>query len=182
MSLSLTLVTLLRLNAVTSMNSDDEIRRLKRFIIVSWTLLLTLFLGLVLWGSLEIRQFNETVRLTVSREPRIIQGLNGLNGLPGMNGQPGAQGNSGVNGNNGNNGQDGQSITPEEIAQAVSSYLQENPVPSVQGAMGTTGQDGKDLQIQLDTKSCELESKYSTDDDWSSLAQLPIPCTAQDTQ
>jgi hypothetical protein len=148
------------------MKDDDEIRRLKRFIVISWGLLLAVVLLLAVLGSLQASKLNRSIQVS-NTAPKIIKGVDGKDGLPGEQGLPGIPGSPGTPGT------DGQNITPDQIVAAVTQYMTLNPVTGQQGPAGT---DGKNLQVQIDPASCLLESKYDTDAFWSVLAQLPIPC------
>lgn len=56
------------------------------------------------------------------------------------------------------------------------------PVPGPIGDVGPEGKPGVNaaqLLIRVDSKSCELQSKYDGDDFWQFLAQLPKPCEAE---
>lgn len=167
------------------MNNDNEIKRLKRFIIISWSMLLILIVGLVFWASINIKELKSQVQLAVNKQPTIVHGINGSSGPQGLPGVSivGAQGLQGTNGTNGSNGVNGQTVTPEELADSISQYLLDNPVvsqPGPPGIQGNAGQDGRTLQIQVDQVTCQLESKYDDSDSWSVIAQLPQPCEAND--
>lgn len=156
------------------MNSNDEIRRLKRFIIISWVLLLLIVIGLVVWASLQFRHFNEQIQVASSKTPVVIRGIDGKQGMPGLSimGSPGQS----------IQGPPGQNVTPQEIAQAVAAYLQANPVVAMVGNSGKDGNDGLTLQLRIDPITCQLESKYTISDDWSVVAQLPMPCTSNEAE
>lgn len=145
----------------------DEMKRKDRFIIVSWLLLLLIIVGLTTWASVEIRNLKSEIQLAISKQPTVIKGIDGREGLQGV------QGVSGINGLNGSNGVNGQSVTPEQIATAVSQYLQANPPASVQGPPGKDGVNGKSIQIELDPVTCSLQSKYDDSDSWNILAIIP---------
>lgn len=147
---------------------DDELKRLKRFIYVSWSLLLIIIIGLTFWGSVELRKLNSII--LAGSNAKIIKGIDGKDGANGV---------AGINGLNGVNGQSGQNITTDQIAAAVSAYLTLNPpaqgIAGVSGDSGINGTDGLTLQIQV-TNSCQIQTKYTTSDVWTPLAQLPLPC------
>lgn len=144
---------------------DDELKRLKRFIYVSWCLLLAVIIGLTVWGSVELRKLNQSVQFA---NARVIHGIDGSNGTNGASiiGPEGPSGRSVA-------GKDGQSITSDQIASAVASYLTLNPPAA--GQPGTPGNDGLTLEVQV-TAGCQLQSKYSDSDVWTPLAQLILPC------
>jgi len=133
--------------------------------------------------SMYPRKLDETKASIIKtlREAQTVQGTpgdDGRDGLPGPVGKTGANGYNGQNGSNGVSipGKDGANITPDQIAFALSDYLRLNPVATVTGARGAPGEQQL-LQVNSDT--CELMSKYISDDSWSIIAQLPKPCEPQ---
>jgi len=156
------------------MGRDDEIRRLKRFIVVSWAALLAVILLLVVLGSHEIKNLNKSITILADKRPTVIHGIDGKNGLDGAQGLPGLPGLPGLNGRN---GQDGKSVTASQIVQAVSDYLRSNPAPA--GKQGAPGQNGRTVTLQVNANNCQLQEKYTDDDNWITIAQLPLPCTVK---
>lgn len=151
------------------MNDRDELRRLRRFIVISWAFLLAIILGVTIWGSVQVRNLRSTLLLASSKEPQIIKGIDGKDGAEGAQGPIGAS-------IIGPAGTDGSNATPEQIVAAVNQYFIVHPPQTIQGQKGDDGVDGQSLQVEVDALTCQLRSKYSSSDFWTTLAQLPIPC------
>ena len=67
----------------------------------------------------------------------------------------------------------GTSVTADQIATAVSEYMRLNPV---QALIGPRGEPGDKQQTILNQETCELLSKYTSEETWFVLAILPKPC------
>lgn len=98
----------------------------------------------------------------------------------GVDGQSivGPQGLSGTNGLNGVDGINGQNVTSDQIATAVSAYLQVNPPASgAQGEKGDTGlqgpagTDASTVELQYNTVKAQIEWRYNGDTSWQVLVQ-----------
>lgn len=152
---------------------DKEIKRLKRFIKISWALLLLFVVALVAYFSYQVGTLKRELALVSNTQPTVIQGINGQNGLQGIQGVAGINGKDGAPGKS---GKDGKSVTASQIASAVSTYLTLHPVKTVAGAQGEAGKDGVTPVLKVDTSTCSLQTQLSGDDGWSVLAQLPKPC------
>lgn len=63
-------------------------------------------------------------------------------GKSGVSGSPGSIGASGASGSNGTNGSDGASVTPDQVAQAVTNYCAAQSGGTCKGEPGTNGKDG----------------------------------------
>ncbi len=153
------------------MKYDSEFRRLRRIAIGCLIALIIYTIAIVGFFSWRV---GSVERMFLAEQPKIIQGPQGIQGLQGQQGIAGPAGSPGLPGVNGNPGHDGNSVTPQQIADAVSSYLTLNPPAS--GQKGDNGLNGLSPIIKVDPVSCQLESQYPGDDGWNVLAQLPIPC------
>lgn len=163
------------------MHNDNDFKRLKLIIVLTWVLGLLTLIGITFYFSYQIKTLKDSITVVHSEKPIVIHGIdgkNGVNGLPGLS-IVGAQGPIGIAGTNGMNG---QSVTSAEIAAAVTTYLQTNPVIGQTGKAGKPGTTGQSIEVQVDPVSCQLESKYPSDDSWTFLAQLPSPCTTNTDQ
>lgn len=89
-------------------------------------------------------------------------GSTGLQGQPGISVQ-GPQGTQGVQGTS------GVSVTPDELASAVSTYLQVNP-PSP-GAQGDPGTAGAQVELRVNPGTKNLEWRYDGQLTWQILLQ-----------
>lgn len=155
--------------------NDQEHRRLRRLVLRCFFFSLALIIILAFCGSYELRQFNEELALkkttivkqqTIVEESKPLASLSPVNGTNGKNGSPGINGQSGVDGTN---GADGQNVTPDEIAQAVSSYLQANPPE--QGIQGPAGVSGRTVLLRLDPLSNLEECQYLGDLIWQPISE-----------
>lgn len=71
-------------------------------------------------------------------------GQPGRDGVDGASGRDGLDGAKGLDGRDGNDGRDGASVTEDQVAAAVETYLTANPPPA--GRDGSDGRDGVDGQ------------------------------------
>lgn len=150
---------------------EQEYKRLRRLVLRCFFVSLLLIVIAVFAISYKLKELNTQFasykpqiikQTTVERFSTLppIEGLNGLNGSPGV---PGA------NGSNGTNGIDGQNITPDQIAAAVSAYLEANP-PST-GAQGQPGTPGRTAFVRNDPITGVLECQYFGDLAWQPLSE-----------
>lgn len=160
------------------MNSDElskELRRQRRANYVqSWLIFLLVVAGICYFSS-QVNNLKQQVKLLSSTQAKPIDVINGSDGQDGIDG---------INGWDGDDGRNGKDVTPELIAAAVSQYLAENPPPP--GPQGLTGEPGKDgtngedavvFDVRLDTTTCTLQKKLSTDTFWLDVAQYnPLAC------
>lgn len=149
---------------------DREYKRLRRLVLRCFFLSLVLIVLAVSWGSYKLKSLNAQFatqktpivkQITVNRyQP--VYGINGTNGQQGTNGAPGA-------GSPGSNGQDGQNVTADQIAQAVTAYLQANPPKA--GIRGPAGVPGAIVFIQTNPITGLLECRYGTDTIWQPISE-----------
>lgn len=111
---------------------DQEYKRLKRFIIVSWSILLIVVVGLAIWGSYEIKNLKEIVAQkpqsqTIEKPVKGIDGKNGVSivGPIGPSGLVGIQGNTGKTGLRGEKGNKGDQGNPGVPGRVV--FVRQNP-------------------------------------------------------
>lgn len=128
---------------------DPEYKRLKRFIVVSWALLLAIICALVFWGTVQIKN----LKSVVENRPQIIQqkGIDGANGSS-IIGPSGPTGATGMQGELGVQGIQGVQGIPGEVGP--------------QGPQGDPGPAGKIIYIRQNPVSGELECKYGNDTFW----------------
>lgn len=148
-----------------------EYKRLRRLILRCFFISLTLIVVAVFLGSLKLRSLNAqfTSQKTQTVKQIIVEKYSSIPGVSGLNGQPGSVGKNGLDGTNGFNGQNGLNITPDQIADAVSAYLQANP-PSP-GAQGATGATGRAIFERNNPMSGLLECQYVGDLVWQPIAE-----------
>lgn len=134
---------------------DPEYKRLKRFIVVSWALLLAIICALVFWGTVQIKN----LKSVVESRPQIIQqkGIDGANGSS-IIGPSGASGATGIQGESGVQGIQG--------TQGISGVTGEAGPQGPQGPQGDPGPAGKIIYIRQNPVSGELECKYGNDTFW----------------
>lgn len=108
--------------------------------------------------------------LAVLNKPKDIQNFIGQNGKDGQSivGAMGSVGVQGLPGIAGKDGVDAQSV--------INNFTVNVPVPGDKGDTGDQGAPGEQLILRV-TAMCLLQSQYQGDDLWTTLAQLPIPCT-----
>lgn len=154
---------------------EDELRRLRHFLAVSWSLLLICLLVLTYWGSTQIKNLKSSIAASYPKQSVVVHGIDGKNGANGINGLTivGPAGSPGTNGIN------GLSVTAEQVAAAVIQYCSSGNCTGVTGSQGANGTDGRTLQIQVDTSTCQLQQKYEDDDNWTPIAQLAKPCNVE---
>lgn len=101
--------------------------------------------------------------------------VKGPTGDIGPVGPAGPQGQTGISlqgspGPQGVQGQPGVNVTPDQIASAVSDYLQANP--PIQGGQGDPGISGREVELQSDPLTGDLEWRYVGDSFWQPLLKL----------
>lgn len=137
---------------------DPEYKRLKRFIILSWTLLLIVLVALAFWGSYQIKNLKHQVKAIPLVEGPIgltgtdgEQGLVGIQGPRGDTGTMGPKGDAGLQGNQGASGATGP----------------EGP----QGPPGPTGKAGPAVFVRQNPDTGEWECRYGSDIIWSPISE-----------
>lgn len=156
------------------MKPDDELRRLRRLIVIVSMVATAFICGLVLWASVQVKNLKSQVIGLSSAKVQVIRGIDGKDGVTTYKTITVT-----VPGKDGANGKDGQNATSDQIAAAVAAYLRLNPVvglPGIKGDPGSPGNNGRTLQIRVDYTTCQLEEKYIDDDSWTPVAQLSSPC------
>lgn len=150
---------------------DREYKRLRRLVLRCFFISLFLIVIAVFSISYKLKSLNtqfanqktQIIKQTIVQKYQPSPGVNGLNGLNGSNGL------AGVNGTNGSNGQNGLDITPNQIASAVSSYLQANPIPI--GPQGQPGTPGRTVFLRLDPITGLEECQYLGDLVWQPITE-----------
>lgn len=163
--------------------NDLEYKRLKRLILWSWGLLLLVLVAIVVVGTAKLSQINNSIAIldTEQRALKLIPGpvgkdgmsIVGPQGIQGAQGLQGARGLTGQQGIQGPKGNDGASVTPEQIAAAVITYLQANPPAAGpkgdQGTQGDPGVPGREIEMRADPSTKELEWRYVGTTIWRDL-------------
>jgi hypothetical protein len=155
----------------------DEIKRLKRLVFRCFLFSLALIVVAVFAVSFQLRRLNSQLvasKSTVIKETVIVrdkplQGEHGINGTNGVS-IKGDQGNS-VRGDKGDSiiGENGLNVTADQIAQAVTSYLQAHPPAS--GLKGDTGAAGLAVFVQQNPVTSVLECRRGTDTIWQPISE-----------
>jgi hypothetical protein len=157
---------------------DKDKQRLVR---IALTLILLQFfigLGIIAFVGYKYKDLPYIIA-QINKQP----GPAGKDGLDGKDGQittlvttqPGVPG---ANGKNGKDGKDGQSVTPEQIAQAVSVYLQSNPPgpgpkgePGQDGTNGSSGTNGREIELRKKPNTLnEYQYRYKGDIGWQDIS------------
>lgn len=138
---------------------DKHYKKLMRRFTVMWFLALAVII--LLWiidtrsARREMQRYVET-QLTMQKQ----QPMDLPEPIPGKDGR------DGIDGQDGTDGKDGVTTTIERrITEVVT-------VPGEKGDQGEQGLRGRELQIQLNTETGNLETKYEGDDFW----QTVVPC------
>lgn len=108
--------------------------------------------------KIDYQKINDLIIKELAKWPKPKDGKNGNDGKDGLDGK------DGKSGKNGNNGHD---VTPEEIAAAVTAYLQQHP-PIVN--------DGKTPILRCNTSRNEWEVRYDPTESWQLLNNQVVPC------
>lgn len=136
----------------------------------------------ILWFSLLLVILFQIFLLLRSEKAPVINNYIAKKGEAGQS-IIGPQGPSGAQGLSGLQGVVGPAGTPgKDGVTTVINNTTNIPVSGPQGekgAQGVPGKSGKQLQIMVDPETCQLQSKYVTDDFWQVIAQLPKPCEAE---
>lgn len=160
-------------------DQQGQIQRLTTLFSVVTFIALAMVLLFSFWASYNLRQLKSQLAYSngqlVNKIKEIPPARDGHDGIS-IIGRDGLNGRDGRDGRNGKDGTDGSSVTAGQVAAAVTQYLALHPVIGVQGLQGTPGQDGVTQQLQVDVLTCKLQAKLSTNDLWTTLAQLPKPC------
>lgn len=154
---------------------EQEYKRLRRLVLWCFFFSLALIVLAAFAGSYQLKRLNAQFtasKPTVIKETTVyrekpLQGIDGVNGSDGRD-IKGDKGDS-VKGDSGSDGKDGQSITPDEIATAVSAYLQANP--PAQGSKGDVGPAGLVVFVQTNPITGLLECRYGTDLSWFPISE-----------
>lgn len=141
---------------------DQELKRFKRIIVVSWFLGLLLLIGIAAYGSYHLTRLDnkiETKTYDLEKEIEILQQPNVETrvekGLPGNDGKDGRDGIDGNNGTSGLNGSQGP-VGPKGDTGAAGK----------DGATGPEGRPGRTIFTRLNPLNNEWECKYLGDLEW----------------
>lgn len=148
---------------------------------VIFVLVVTVLLAIIVAACIYvIRNDNRLKNLEslLSKQPKIVQPVQVKDGYTPIKG---IDYNDGVNGSTPDcyfeesqcRGKDSISTHTNTITNEKETIIKEVPIEGRAGPAGLT------QQIELDTVSCILKSKYITDDIWTDIAQLPKPCKVE---
>lgn len=143
---------------------EKEIERLKRFIVFSWMLLLFVFIGIVLYASIQYKHVNNLLIAEQAKLSKPIKGIDGLPGSQGLQGMPGLPG---------KDGKDGESAvsTTTIVEKPTTTIIQQNiPTPGEKGDRGEQGSPGR--EIELGSQDGKIVWHYSGDEAWQQLIEV----------
>lgn len=147
--------------------TDLEYERLRKFIIISWLILLAVIVGLAFWGSYEIRTLNQTIAVKEAQLKGEIPYI--------KDGVQGKQGDSGLSGNNGNNGANGQNGQSGPQGTQGTTGLQGPVGPKgdtgATGPQGPQGPSGKVIYERTNPVTQQQECRYAGDSDWQPASE-----------
>jgi hypothetical protein len=113
---------------------DDQLRRLKRFLIISWFLTLLLLVGLAFaFFSYDAKRFKDQVLALENRQVKVIAAQDGHDGYTPIKGVDYFDGIDGSNGGNGAN-----AVSTIQVQPVYTNI----PVPGPVGATGAKGSKG----------------------------------------
>lgn len=155
--------------------NDQEYKRLKRLVLRFFAVTLAIIVAVAFWGSWQLRTLNAQLATYTSSPPKETLVIRekplpaevGINGMNGSNGQDGA----GTSGRAGLNGKDGTNVTPDQIAQAVATYLQANPPKTIRGPIGLPGLV---VYVQQNPLTGLLECRHGTDTIWQPITECSL--------
>lgn len=144
---------------------------------ILFILVVTMLLAIIVAACIYvIRNDNRLKNLEslLSKQPKIVQPVDGKNGYTPIKGV------DYFDGTNGKDGKDSHSTHTIEKQTIVENNIKEviKEIP-IKGAEGKKGNDGLTQQLLVDINTCYLMSKYTNDDSWLPLAQLPKPCKVE---
>lgn len=141
---------------------EQEYARLRKFIVVSWLLLLAVIVGMAFWGSYQVRLLNQTIAYKnaqlAGKIPYVKDGAQGQQGVTGQSGQAGRNGTNGSDGTNGQNGVNG--------SQGVPGPRGDKGDTGATGAQGEQGPQGRTVFTRTNPITGEGECRYAGDRTW----------------
>lgn len=151
---------------------DQEFKRLKRLLALSWFALLLVIIGLAFWGSYAIRNLRSDVRNT---PPQIINkiGQNGLNGKNGRSviGPIGEIGLQGPIGPQGVSGPSGMSIQGQKGDTGDIGPMGPQGESGPQGETGVQGPPGRTVYQRTNLLTGQEECRYAGDETWQPIGE-----------
>lgn len=150
------------------MDYEREFKRLRRLVLRCFLFALALIVVAAFIGSYQLKYLKKQIAIkdaalskeTVIVKEKPIPGENGINGTNGTS-IKGDKGDS-VKGNDGRDGNDAPAPTADQIAAAVSAYLQANPP-----AVGPQGPAGRTMIVNVLTGQC----KWLGDETWQPISE-----------
>lgn len=153
---------------------DQELKRLKRFLYVSWFLLLLVVAGAMVFASLKYGQIRDDLILVSKSEgPQGPIGESGTTGQVGRDGlsivgPPGPEGPAGAAGVDGADGATIEGPTGSEGAQGP----QGEPGPQgEQGPPGEQGPQGRTVFYRQNLITGAEECRFAGDEDWQPIEE-----------
>lgn len=148
---------------------EDERKRLVRFAILSWILLLVIVVGITFWGSYNIRSIRREIsQIPASSESKIVE-------TP-VVGERGADG-VGIQGERGPKGDPGQSIlspTPTPVPFPIKGDQGEKGDKGDKGDTGDAGAQGPAgiaVYIRDNPDTGAKECRFAGDTDWQPILE-----------
>lgn len=147
---------------------NNELKRLRRLIVVSWMALLVVVISFVIWISTEVKNTKSIALASLNKQVQPIKGFDGKNGES-IIGPQGLTGNPGTSGQNGTNGIDGKNATSVTTIIKEPEIIQQNiPVPGPQGNQGSPGIAGREVQLGKNLLG-NVVWRYVGDEGWQDL-------------
>lgn len=145
--------------------NDQELKRLRKFIVISWLMLLAVLVAIAFWGSYQVRLLNETIAYKDAQLRGEIPYVK--DGKSGEQGQIGQSGNNGANGSNGQNGSSGpQGNQGSQGNLGLSGEKGDKGDKGDVGDTGSQGPPGKTVFLRTNPLTLQEECRYAGDTDW----------------
>jgi hypothetical protein len=138
---------------------DEEYKRLKRIILVSWFLILLIIVAIVFLGSYQLRKLNSEIDIRQAKIESLIPNVkNGTDGLPGPMGLQGDTGPAGPKGDTGDQG-----------PQGIQGEKGDKGDKGSKGPQGIPGVPGKTILLRVNPETGQEECRQIDWDFWTTL-------------
>lgn len=141
---------------------DNELKRLRKHVLVLTSIVLLLVLGIVAWGSIEISRLRSVVAS--------IEIPQAINGIDGKDGYTPIKGVDYIDGNDGRDSLSTTTIVKEPIYTNI-------PIPGPKGEKGDKGEQGSPGQtivLRINPITLLSECRFLGDIDWQSLDECGV--------
>lgn len=147
---------------------DKQYRRIRRFFAVA----------IILIGIVVI------LMVILINKPRDVNNFY-YTGKTGASGQDGYTPKKGIDYRDGVDSISTNTVVEKQITEVVN-VIEQIPIKGEKGDTGEKGDkgdkgdSGDPILFDIDYNTCKLKTKYESDDNWQTIAQLPTPCEVSD--